>query len=66
MDVKHDGIATPIGYTIFVSPVKWVIILAPLAMVFADVGLVVRYADHQPRALWAAWMSAWDERWKTH
>jgi FtsH-binding integral membrane protein len=26
---------TPIGYTIFVSPVKWVIILAPLAMVFA-------------------------------
>ena len=26
---------TSIGYTIFVSPVKWAIILAPLAMVFA-------------------------------
>ena len=26
---------TPIGYTIFVSPIKWAIILAPLAMVFA-------------------------------
>src|SRR5438876_7466385 len=25
---------TSIGYTVFVSPVKWVIILAPLAMVF--------------------------------
>ena len=26
---------TSIGYTLFVSPVKWVVILAPLAMVFA-------------------------------
>jgi FtsH-binding integral membrane protein len=25
---------TPIGYTMFVSPVKWAVILAPLAMVF--------------------------------
>jgi FtsH-binding integral membrane protein len=25
---------TPIGYTLFVSPLKWVIILAPLALVF--------------------------------
>jgi FtsH-binding integral membrane protein len=25
---------TPIGYTLFVSPVKWLIILAPLALVF--------------------------------
>ena len=26
---------TSIGHTVFVSPVKWAIILAPLAMVFA-------------------------------
>jgi FtsH-binding integral membrane protein len=25
---------TSIGYTMFVSPVKWIVILAPLAIVF--------------------------------
>ena len=25
---------TPLGYTLFVSPLKWAVILAPLAMVF--------------------------------
>src|SRR5262245_15378955 len=32
--VAADMYLTSIGYTIFVSPVKWVIFLAPLAMVF--------------------------------
>jgi FtsH-binding integral membrane protein len=32
--VAHDMYLTSIGYTMFVSPVKWIVILAPLAMVF--------------------------------
>jgi hypothetical protein len=32
--VAHDMYLTSIGYTMFVSPVKWIVILAPLALVF--------------------------------
>ena len=30
----HNIMLTQVGYTLFVSPVKWVVILAPLALVF--------------------------------
>jgi uncharacterized protein len=32
--VAHDMYLTSIGYTMFVSPVKWIVILAPLDLVF--------------------------------
>jgi uncharacterized protein len=32
--VASNMYLTPIGYMMFVSPVKWIVILAPLAMVF--------------------------------
>jgi FtsH-binding integral membrane protein len=32
--VAHDMYLTSIGYTMFVSSVKWIVILAPLALVF--------------------------------
>jgi uncharacterized protein len=35
---------TPLGYTLFVSPVKWAVILAPLAMVF-----VLSFGMHRMR-----------------
>jgi uncharacterized protein len=34
MRIAANTYLTPLGYTLFVSPVKWLIILAPLAMVF--------------------------------
>jgi FtsH-binding integral membrane protein len=35
LQIRAGQFLTPLGYTLFVSPVKWVVILAPLAMVFA-------------------------------
>ena len=34
--VANNMYLTSIGYTMFVSPVKWIVILAPLAIVFGS------------------------------